>query len=59
MSFNFMAAITICSDFGAPKNKGHQSATQMDRSWWSFLTKRGPLEKGMENHVSILALTTL
>ena len=21
MSFNFMAAITICSDFGAPKNK--------------------------------------
>jgi len=53
-----MAAVTLCSDFGAPKNKGHQSATQMDRSWWSFLTKRGPLEKGMENHVSILALTT-
>ena len=22
MSFNFMAAITICSDFGAPKNTG-------------------------------------
>ena len=21
VSFNFMAAITICSDFGAPKNK--------------------------------------
>ena len=21
-SFNFMAAITICSDFGAPQNKG-------------------------------------
>ena len=21
MSFNFMAAVTICSDFGAPKNK--------------------------------------
>ena len=23
MSFNFMAAATICGDFGAPKNKGH------------------------------------
>ena len=23
MSFNFMAAATICGDFGAQKNKGH------------------------------------
>ena len=30
----------------------------MDRSWWRGLTKRGPLEKGMANHVSILALRT-
>ena len=22
-SFNFMAAVTICSDFGAPQNKGY------------------------------------
>ena len=28
----------------------------MDGSWWRVLTKRGPLEKGMVNHFSILAL---
>ena len=27
-----------------------------DRSWWRVLTKHGPLEKGMANHFSILAL---
>ena len=27
-----------------------------DRSWWTVLTKRGPLEMGMANHFSILAL---
>ena len=31
---------------------------KMDRSWWRVLTKRGPLEKGMANHFSILALRT-
>ena len=30
----------------------------MDRSWWRVLTKHGPLEKGMANHFSILALRT-
>ena len=30
----------------------------MDRSWCRVLTKRGPLEKGMTNHFSILALRT-
>ena len=30
----------------------------MDGSWWRGLTKRGPLEKGMANHFSILALRT-
>ena len=29
-----------------------------DGSWWRVLTKRGPLEKGMANHFSILALRT-
>ena len=29
-----------------------------DRSWWRVLTKLGPLEKGMANHFSILALRT-
>ena len=31
---------------------------KMDGSWWSGLTKHGPLEKGMANHFSILALRT-
>ena len=30
----------------------------MDGSWWRVLTKCGPLEKGMANHFSILALRT-
>ena len=30
----------------------------MDGSWWRVLTKCGPLEKGMANHCSILALRT-
>ena len=29
-----------------------------DRLWWRVLTKCGPLEKGMANHFSILALRT-
>ena len=29
-----------------------------DGSWWRVLTKCGPLEKGMANHFSILALRT-
>jgi len=29
-----------------------------DRSWWRVLTKRGPLEKGVANHIRILALRT-
>ena len=31
----------------------------MDGSCWRVLTKHGPLEKGMANHFSILALRTL
>ena len=30
--------------------------TQDGRSWWRDLTECGPLEKGMANHFSILAL---
>ena len=30
----------------------------MGGSWWRVLTKRGPQEKGMANHFSILALRT-
>ena len=31
---------------------------KMEGSWWRVLTKHGPLEKGMANHFSILALRT-
>ena len=37
---------------------GHVGPTKMDRSWWRVLIKHGPLEKGMANHFSILALRT-
>ena len=30
-----------------------------DGSWWRVLTKRGPVEKGVANHFSILALRTM
>ena len=30
----------------------------MEGLWWRVLTKHGPLEKGMANHFSILALRT-
>ena len=41
MSFNFLAAITICSDFGAPQNN----------PWEGKI----PLEKELATHSSILA----
>ena len=31
---------------------------KMGGSWWRGLTERGPLEKGMASHFSILALRT-
>ena len=36
----------------------HVGPPKMDGSWWRVLTKCGPLEKGMANHFSILALRT-
>ena len=32
--------------------------SRFQESWWIFLTKRGPLESGMANHFSTLALRT-
>jgi len=32
------------------------SRLSLARSWWRDLTECGPLEKGMANHFSILAL---
>ena len=32
---------------------------KMGGSWWKGLTECGPLEKGMANHFSILALRTM
>ena len=34
----------------------HEGPPKTDGSWWRILTKRGPLEKGMANNFSILAL---
>ena len=34
----------------------HVGPAKMDRSWWRVLTKHDPMEKGMANHLSILAL---
>ena len=34
----------------------HALGATQDRSWWRGLTECGPLEKGMVNHFSILAL---
>ena len=31
---------------------------ETDGSWWRVVTKRGPPEKGMANHFSLLALRT-
>ena len=36
----------------------HIGPPKTDGSWWRVLTKCGPLEKGMANHFSILALRT-
>ena len=36
----------------------HVGPPKTDGSWSRFLTKQGPLEKGMANHFSILALRT-
>ena len=36
----------------------HVEPPKINRSWWRGLTECGPLEKGVENHVSMLALRT-
>ena len=36
----------------------HVGPPKTARSWWRGLTECGPLEKGMANHFSILALRT-
>ena len=36
----------------------HVGPPKMGGSWWRGLTECGPLEKGMANHFSILALRT-
>ena len=39
-------------------SKGRGYVYIYDGSWWRGLTECGPLEKGMANHFSILALRT-
>ena len=55
--FNFMAAITICRDFGAPQNKVCHCFHCFPIYFpWSDGTGCHNLEKGMANHFIILAL---
>ena len=48
-SMNFKSCSLVAMPVGQPKMGG---------SWWRDLTECGPLEKGMANHFSILALRT-
>ena len=41
-----------------PPLLGRAVGPKMGGSWWRGLTECGPLEKGMANHFSILALRT-
>ena len=62
MSFNFMATVTIHSDFGAQENKMGFSGGSDSKEYacnagdwvWS-LGQKDPLEKGMAISYSILA----
>ena len=49
MSFNFMAAVSICSDF-VVKNPPAKQEMQVQS-----LSQEDPLKKGMATHSSILA----
>ena len=44
--------------FNSSLISGFMGPPKMDRSRWRGLTECGPLEKGMANHFSILALRT-
>ena len=44
--------------FNSSLTSGFMGPLKMDRSRWRGLTECGPLEKGMANHFSILALRT-
>ena len=58
MSFNFMTAVTICSDFGAPPpkkiNKMVKHLPTMQETRVQSLGQEDLLEKKMATHSSIL-----
>ena len=53
MTVNFMVSVTICSDFGAPKNEVAKSRTRL--SDFPFTFHFHALEKEMATHSSVLA----
>ena len=60
---NFLAAVTLCCDFGAPKRKSDTVSTvspsiclsAMQETWVRSLGWEDPLDKEMAAHSSILA----
>ena len=55
VSFNFMAAITACSDLGAQEKKICLPMQEPQGTWVRSLGGEDPLEEGMAIHFSILA----
>ena len=64
MSFNYIAAITICSDFGAQENKGFSGGSVVKslpaklETWVPSLGQEDPLQYEMATLSSILAWET-
>ena len=59
VEYLFSAAPAKCSQCSLPWTRGMPvGQPKMGGSWWRDLTECGPLEKGMANHFSILALRT-
>ena len=55
---NLITCTTALSNSMKLNDPCHVGPPKMDGSWWRVLKKHGPLEKGMANHFSILALRT-
>ena len=59
-SFMYLMALCLLQKTSAWQFQAtwQRVAPKKDGSWWRVLTKRGPLEKGIANYISILALRT-
>ena len=57
-NLNHRKLVNLITRTTALSNSVKLSHAVWGRSWWRGLTECGPLEKGMANHFSILALRT-